>query len=167
MQFSDTESKIFELIEPTVNSLGFELVLVSITNDGGRVLKVIIDGCNSVKLSINDCKSVSRLITPILDVDDFITGKYTVEVSSAGIERPLVKKSHYDRFIGHQILVRLREPIDERKKYEGKLLSSQNDDIVLEVKTGESVVAKVIKFDIIKSANLVMTDEIFRAILKS
>ena len=167
MQFSDTETKISRLIEPTINSLGFELVMINIINDGLKTLKVIIDGQNDVRLSINDCRSVSKLITPILDVENLVTGKYVIEVSSAGIERPLVKKADYDRFIGRQILVKLQSIVDDRKKYEGKLLQISHDCVILELGTPPDSINKTISFDLIKSANLVMTDEMFKAILKS
>jgi ribosome maturation factor RimP len=167
MQFSDTETKIFNLLEKTINLLGFDLVLVSLVNDGIKTLKVIIDGKNGVKLSIDGCQSVSKAIAPILDVEDPISGKYLLEVSSAGVERPLVKKEDFLRFVGYVILIRLYQPVENKKKYQGKLLGLEDNNILLEVVSGADIVNKIISFESVKSANLVLTDDIFRAILKS
>jgi ribosome maturation factor RimP len=167
MHFSDTEAKIFNLISPTIDLLGFDLVMVTIASEGAKTLKIIIDGKNGVKLNIDDCQTVSKAIAPVLDVEDLITGKYILEVSSAGVERPLVKKQDYLRFINYVILVKLNTLVDNKKKYKGNLVEVNDDFIVLQAREGEAQVNKTISFNSIKSCNLVMTDEMFRAILKS
>lgn len=167
MYFSDTETKIFNLLDSTINLLGFDLVLISLVNEGGKTLRVIIDGKNGVKLNIDDCQVVSKAIAPVLDVEDIIAGKYILEVSSAGVERPLVRKQDYLRFVNYVILVKLNTLIDNKKKYKGSLMAVEDSSIVLQTKEGEELVNKTLSFDSIKSCSLVMTDEIFRAILKS
>jgi ribosome maturation factor RimP len=167
MHFSDTETKIFSLLDKTINLLGFDLVLVTMASEGARTLKIIIDGQNGVKLNIDDCQKVSKAVAPVLDVEDLITGKYILEVASSGVERPLVKRQDYLRFINYVILVKLNTAIDGKKKYKGDLIEVDESHIVVNAREGDGAVKKTLPFSSIKSCNLVMTDEIFRAILKS
>jgi ribosome maturation factor RimP len=141
--------------------------MVSLVNEGGKTLKIIIDGQNGVRLNIEDCQKVSKAIAPILDVEDIISGKYLLEVSSAGVERPLVKRQDYLRFINYVILIKLKELLGGKKKYKGVLTEVNDQDVVIQTNHDEQQLLVTIPFANIKAANLVMTDEIFRAILKS
>ncbi len=167
MKFTDIEIKIFKLLEPTIELMGFELVLINIINNEPKVVKIIIDGKNSIKLTISDCKKVSRAIAPIFDVEDMFLDKYVLEVSSAGIERPLVKIADYLRFIGSHALIKLHHSLDGKKVHQGLLMSVEDNDIILQVMDGSLAVQKKICFDNIKAANLVLTEEMFKAILKN
>jgi ribosome maturation factor RimP len=167
MQFTDIETKIFNLLEKTINLLGFDLVLVNLIGSGAKTLRVVIDGKNGVRLTVENCQDVSKAISPLLDVEDVVSGKYVLEVCSAGVERPLVKQDDYLRFVGRVILVKLHHTIDGSKKYEGKLCGFENNQIVLEINNGKNATDKIIPLESVKSANLVLTDEMFKAILKS
>ena len=170
MQFSDIETKIFDLINSTIDLLGLDLVLVKLVNEGGKTLQIIIDGKDNAKVTIDDCYKVSKAIAPVLDVEDLIDSKYLLEVSSAGVERPLVREKDYVKCVGNVILVKLQTPLDDRKKYKGKLLDFKDNNIILEVEyknDGQTnFLNKVIPLDFVKTANVVMTEEMFRAILK-
>ena len=167
MKFTDIEIKIFNLLEPTIELMGFELVLVNIINNEPKVVKIIIDGKNGIKLTISDCKKVSRAIAPIFDVEDMFLDKYVLEVSSAGIERPLVKIADYLRFIGSHALIKLHQSLDGKKVHQGLLMSIEDNDVILQIIDGSLAVQKKICFDNIKAANLVLTEEMFKAILKN
>ena len=102
------ESKISELVENTINALGFELVRVTIHGAKAKIVEILIERQNGGKIGVGDCQLVSRNISAVLDVEDVISGKYFLEVSSTGLERPLVKLQDFVRFAGRDIKVRLK-----------------------------------------------------------
>ena len=119
-------SKLTELealIQPIVASMDYELWGIRLLSRGsGSVLRVYIERADGITL--DDCASVSRQISACLDVEDPISGKYILEVSSPGIDRPLFRLSHYALNTGKQVRVSLLSPFDGRKKYQGTLLSA-------------------------------------------
>ena len=169
MQFSDVETKIFNFLIPTIELLGYELVLTKIVNEGGKTLRIVIDSKGENRIGIDDCQKVTRAIAPLLDVENLIADKYLLEVSSAGVERPLVRQQDYVRFIGRVVLIKLHYSIDNQKKYKGKLLDFHDNNIIIEVESADDpkvALIRTIPLEKVKAANLVMTDEMFKAILK-
>lgn len=155
------ESKIFGIIEGTVNELGFSLVKVTVHGDRRKVVEILIEREDEQKIQVDDCRLVSRNISAILDVEDIISGKYFLEVSSAGLERPLVKLEDFTRFADRQVKISLKEALNGTTKYKGKLLGIDGKNIVLKSENDE------ISFDYsnIRKANLVFTDEEFKSLL--
>lgn len=157
------EQKISELIENTLNKLGFDLVKVTLQGSGDyKVLEILIDRLDKQKISVGDCKAASNNISAILDVEDIISGKYYLEVGSAGIERPLVKIADYERFLGYEIKVRLKEKLNGSGHYRGKIDKVDGEVIHLNCEDGRQV---AINLSLVKSARLVFTDEMFKQIL--
>lgn len=116
------------LLEPVAESLGYELVWVQLAGEGrDLVVRVYIDGPDGIGLE--DCERVSREVSALMDVEDPISGNYTLEVSSPGLDRPLVKPQHFDDAVGSEIKVRLGPHIDGRKRFRGRL----------EGRTGEAI----------------------------
>jgi ribosome maturation factor RimP len=155
------ESKIAELIESTINDLGFELVKVTIHGTVHKILEVLIERKNEEKLQVGDCQLVSRNISAILDVEDMVSGKYFLEVSSTGLERPLVKLQDFERFVDRDIKIRLKTALNDSSTYTGKLMGLDGDKVKLKSKNIELS----FNYDNIKRANLVFTEEMFRALL--
>lgn len=155
------ESKISGIIEGTVKKLGFSLVKVTIHGDRRKVVEILIEREDGQKIQVDDCRLVSRNISAILDVEDIISGKYFLEVSSAGLERPLVKIEDFTRFADRQVKISLKEALNGSTKYKGKLLGIDGKNIVLKLENDE------ISFDYsnIRKANLVFTDEEFKSLL--
>ncbi|MDP4709540.1 MAG: ribosome maturation factor RimP [Rickettsiaceae bacterium] len=156
------ESKITKLIESTVNDLGFELVKVTIHGTAHTTLEVLIERKDEEKLQVGDCQLVSRNISAVLDVEDVLAGKYFLEVSSTGLERPLVKLQDFERFVDRDIKIRLKTAWNGNLTYTGKLLGLDGDKVKLKSKNVELS----FDYDSIKRANLVFTEEMFRALLK-
>lgn len=128
-----------ELLEPAVESLGYELLLIEQTRvDGGEVLRVYIDAPGGILLE--DCEQVSRQISLILDLEDPIRGAYSLEVSSPGADRPLVKPEHFQAVIGEDVRVRTRDYVLGRRRFKGKLLEVEKEQLVIEVDGEEYVV---------------------------
>ncbi len=119
------------LLEPGVNALGFELVDVELAGGTGhQTLRVYIDSPEGV--DIDDCADVSRQLSAILDVEDPIAGEYSLEVSSPGLDRPLVTPAHYRRFVGETVKLTLAQPLNGRRKFKGRLAEATDDHAVVE-----------------------------------
>ena len=116
------------MIQPGVECLGYELIDVE-SHQGKNSLKIIvyIDHLNGIK--IDDCVLITKTISPIIDDDSNLRDRYSLEVSSPGLNRKLILKEHYDQFIGNDIKVKLKTKIDNRKIYKGKLLERIDDRI--------------------------------------
>ena len=153
-------NKISELIEDTINSLGFELVKVTIHGSGRKIVEILIERLDGGKVEVGDCQKVSRNISAILDVEDCISDKYFLEVSSTGLERPLVKSKDFKKFAGRQVKIRLKSALNERLTYTGVLLGLDGDKVKLDSEGVEILFDQ----DSIKRSNLVFTDEMFRAL---
>ncbi|MFK7967608.1 MAG: ribosome maturation factor RimP [Rickettsiaceae bacterium] len=156
------EEKITALIESAINDLGLDLVKLTFQGGSRKILEIHIDRKDSNKVTVKDCRDVSRNISAILDVEDIIKDKYFLEVSSAGVERPLVKLEDFERFTDREIRLKLKEPHNGKISFKGKLIEVKNRDIIIKSKN----VQLVFSYDNIKGANLVLTDEIFRQLLK-
>jgi ribosome maturation factor RimP len=155
------ENKISKLIDDTIKTLGFDLVKVTIHGGDVKTLEVLIERQDGEKLEVGDCQLVSRNISAILDVEDVLAGKYFLEVSSTGLERPLVKLQDFERFIDHQIKVRLKTAFNGNLTYTGKLLGLDGE----KVKIQSNGVMLSFDYNDIKRSNLVFTEEMFRALL--
>ncbi len=131
--------KVQEIAERVASSEGLEVVDVQLLGGGGhRVLRLFIDKPEGV--SHADCENVSQQVGTILDVEDVIPGgRYTLEVSSPGVERRLSRPGDFERFMGQKIKVILRQPVDERRQWIGKLASFTDGIITLEPVSGPTV----------------------------
>jgi|TARA_B100000745_G_scaffold299507_1_gene250470 ribosome maturation factor RimP len=119
-------SQLTELVRPSVEGLGYELVGVEYLSQGkNSVFRIYIDHANGI--TADDCAEVSYQVSGVLDVEDPISGVYNLEVSSPGIERPLFTHQHFARFIGQEVSIRLYSAIDGRKKYKGLIESVENE----------------------------------------
>lgn len=156
------EDKISQLIKPVIYDLGYELVKVSLRGRKIPTLELFIERSDGQKIQVGDCQKVSRNISAILDVEDKIPGKYFLEVASAGIERPLVNRQDYIRFVNHEIKVRLKEQQNGKLTYKGKILGLEGECVVLKSKNVELR----FEYNNIKSANLILTDAMFKELLK-
>lgn len=140
-------------LTPIVHGLGFSLWGVEYrSSQKHAILKVFID--HEQGITIDNCSDVSQHISGVLDVEDPINVPYTLEVSSPGIDRPLMKLEHFQRFVGSTIKVRLSWAIDNRKNFLGTLTSVNEDEIVMEI-DGEEV---LLPFNAVKRANLISSE---------
>ena len=138
------------LIEPAVETLGYELVGLEYLSQGKHsLLRVYIDSEDGITL--DDCERVSHQVSGLLDVEDAIHGHYNLEVSSPGLDRPLFTVDHFHRFTGQQVKVKLTTPIEGRKKFKGMICSVNDNIVVLEVDAQEVE----LPFSAIEKANLV------------
>ena len=123
---------ISDLLRPTVQTLGLELWGIEHLMRGrSSLLRIYIESDQGI--TIEDCERVSRQVSGILDVEDPLPGEYTLEVSSPGLDRPLFSFEQYQRFVGEVVNLRLRAPIDGRRKFKGVLEKAEADQITLTV----------------------------------
>ena len=127
-----TSNELAELLEPTIEGLGYELADLEVKL-GGRsgVVRVFIDKPDGIGL--DDCEKVSLAVSALLDVEDPVPGHYDLEVSSPGVNRKLTKPGHFERFAGEEVKVEMRFPIEGRKRFRGLLKSSDAENIVVVV----------------------------------
>ena len=145
---SDKHSEIAELLGPTIASLGLELLGIEyLPAPGGATLRLYIDvpagegGADLRTVTIDDCEAVSREVSAQLDVADPISGTYTLEVSSPGLDRPLFTPVQFARFLGEQAKVALKLPQDGRRRLQGTILRVEGGNVAFELDGAEFVVA--------------------------
>jgi len=131
-----TVTHIEELLMPGADALGFEIVAVEMAGGDSSIVRVYIDTPNGV--TVDDCAKASRQFSAILDVEDPISNRYTLEVSSPGMDRPLAKAEHFESVIGQEVKIRMATLINGRKRYKGQLLEASEQAAILEV-DGEQV----------------------------
>jgi ribosome maturation factor RimP len=131
-----TGDELAILLEPTIARLGYELADLEVRLGGkGGLIRVFIDKPDGIDL--DDCEKVSLAVSALLDVEDPVPGNYNLEVSSPGLDRKLTKVEHFQRFKGETVKVRMRFPIAGRRRFRGTLVSSDDENIVVDV-DGES-----------------------------
>jgi len=122
------EERLTEMLAPSVEDLGYELVGVEYVRAGKHsTLRVYID--QEEGILVDDCAAVSRQVSAIMDVEDPITNEYTLEVSSPGMERPLFNAAQYAAFLGEEVKIQLRMPIQNRRRWKG-VISSVDGEII-------------------------------------
>jgi ribosome maturation factor RimP len=130
------EQQIQAILEPTVEAMGFELWGLEYLSQGRHsLLRVYIDGENGI--TVDDCAAVSEQVGSVLDVEDPITGDYTLEVSSPGMDRLLFKLEQYTDYLGETLDLRLRTPFEGRRKFKGILKGIEGEDVVIQLEDHE------------------------------
>ena len=145
-----------DLLEPVIEGLGYEVVRIMTIGQANPTLQIMIDKTDDTEISVDDCAKVSRALSEVLDEKDPITDKYNLEVSSPGIDRPLTKPIHFQKFAGNEVRIETDELIDGRKRFKGELKGIEGSDVLLVM--DETVYQ--IPFDAIAKAKIVLTDEL-------
>lgn len=126
------DAELNQLLAPVIADLGLELVGIEFAQGGGgSLLRIYIDEPER-GITIDDCERASREISALLDVNDPVAGRYTLEVSSPGLERPLFTTDHFARFVGEQVKIGVNLPIDGRRRFQGRLVGIEGDRITIE-----------------------------------
>src|SRR5436309_5322627 len=152
-------NRIAEIIEPSLDAMGYRLVRVAVLGAGRMTLQIMAERRDEAAMTVEDCADISRTVSALLDVADPIAGAYTLEVSSPGIDRPLVRPEDFDRFAGFEAKLELAAPIDGRKRFRGRLLGRSDDRIRLATDAGEVA----LPFAAVTRAKLVVTDDLLAA----
>ena len=141
--------------------MGFEVVRVAITGEGGRrCLQVMADRLDGEQIDIDDCAAISRTLSDEFEIEDPIDGQYNLEVSSAGIDRPLTRPKDFTTFVGYEVKIQTARPVEGRKKFCGILDGLSSDDSVMMTVDGEKTSLPLSE---VSRAQLVLTDELIAA----
>ena len=149
-------NRIAEIIEPSLDAMGYRVVRVAVLGAGRMTLQIMAERRDEAAMTVEDCADISRSVSALLDVADPIAGAYTLEVSSPGIDRPLVRPEDYDRFAGFEAKIELSQPVSGRKRFRGRLLGRAGDHVRLIAETGEVDVP----LSAIARAKLILTDDL-------
>lgn len=160
----DINHKIAELIAPVLENMGYDLVRVLLMGTTRQTLQIMAERKDNTAMAVEDCTAISRAISPILDVEDPIKGSYSLEISSPGVNRPLIKPEDYTRFIGLNAKIETSCLIDNRRRFNGIIKEfNKNNEVVL---ADEDAVFNI-PYDSIKTAKLAIADEILKKAKKN
>ncbi|MEG8099078.1 ribosome maturation factor RimP [Candidatus Liberibacter brunswickensis] len=159
---------ISNLIKPIVEEMGFRIVQVSLLEGKNIVLQILLERDDG-SITLRDCEELSKAIFPIIDIENIIDGHYKVEISSPGIDRPMVRKSDFIRWNGYVMECEVRSSSGDKQKFVGKIIGNNEVEFFLEKEKikGEDAdeLHIAISFASLISARLVITDELIRASL--
>jgi ribosome maturation factor RimP len=158
-------AEIATLVGPTLNEMGFRIVRVVISGRNGTTLQIMAERPDGT-MTVEDCADVSRQLSPLLDAHDPISGHYTLEISSPGIDRPLVRASDFVAWAGHEAKVETREPVSGRRRFRGLLKGLDGTEVCLEVSADQGGPEVRLPLGAVLEARLVLTDELVRETLR-
>jgi ribosome maturation factor RimP len=155
--------RITSMISPSIEAMGYRIVRVAFTGGRRPTLQIMAERLDDAAMSVDDCADISRNVSAILDVADPIETEYTLEVSSPGIDRPLVVREDYVRYAGYEAKIETARPLEGRKRFRGRLLGA--DESVVRMKLDDEGEVALPLGEILK-AKLVLTDELLEAARK-
>jgi ribosome maturation factor RimP len=155
--------KLESLVSPTLDQMGYELVRIQMQGQARPTLQIMAERKDGGGMTVEDCALISRALSAVLDVEDPVGGAYVLEVSSPGIDRPLTRAKDFSDWVGFEAKVDTDLPVNGQKRFKGKLLGlDETGRIGLATEKGESW----IPLPQVKSAKLVLTDELIAAVTK-
>ncbi len=161
------EARVAAIVEPEIEALGFRLVRVHLSGQNGMTMQIMVERPDGM-INVSECETVSRALSPLLDIEEPIQGNYHLEVSSPGIDRPLVRISDFDTWAGHVAKLETDQMINGRKRYKGTILSTDGNIITFkrdEVKQDEDAEFTIDIADI-ANVKLILTDDLIREALR-
>lgn len=155
----EIENKIVQEITPSLTDMGYEVVRVALVGNEIKTVQIMAERLDRKEMMVEDCTKISRTVSALLDVLDPIAGRWTLEVSSPGIDRPLLKIADYERFLGHEAKIETLSDLNGRKRFKGILKQITKDgDVVVDVEGADVSIA----FDNIAKAKLILTDVLLK-----
>ncbi|HUA78512.1 MAG TPA: ribosome maturation factor RimP [Acetobacteraceae bacterium] len=154
------EDRLAELVSPTLEAMGYELVRVVTTGGTRPTVQIMAERADGQAMAIEDCEAISRALGAVLDVADPLPGAWALEVSSPGIDRPLTRIKDWNRFAGHLARVELAEPVQGRRRMNGIVLGADDTAARLRLEDGTEA---VLALGAIRRARLVLTEALIKA----
>ena len=147
------------LIAPSLADIGYEVVRVMTIGAEHTTLQIMAERLDEDKMTVEDCASISRTVSAIFDVEDPIIGAYTLEVSSPGLDRPLVRKKDFERYSGLEAKIELHQALNGQRRYRGVLAGYADGVVTIVTENG----ATNLPFEEIDKAKLIITDDLLAA----
>jgi len=163
---SGVAARVSDLVGPVLESMGYRLVLVRLMGGSDAILEIMAERADGT-MAVEDCEAVSHAVSPLLDVHDPVEGSYRLQISSPGIDRPLVRGADFERWAGYEVKIELKEPVSGRKRFRGPIEGLADGEARIEIEVpeaGRQVIG--LPLTLIESAKLVLTDELVRATLR-
>jgi ribosome maturation factor RimP len=164
---SGVDARIALIVEPVLAADGYRLVRVRLTGQNGLTLQIMAEREDGT-MTVEDCEAVSRLLSPVLDVEDPIDKAYHLEISSPGIDRPLVRKSDFADAVGRLVKVETSVQVAGRKRFRGRIVATDDESVTVETDKpalGEDF-RTALPYETIAEARLVLTDDLIRDALR-
>src|SRR5499433_426994 len=161
-----TAARVAALAEPVLAELGYRLVRVRISGADGCIVQVMAERPDGT-MQIEDCEAASRALSPVLDVEDLVERAYRLEISSPGLDRPLVRRSDFERYAGHVVKVEMERPIDGRKRFRGVLAGVEGEAARIRNEDANAEPPEfLLPIDDMAEAKLVLTDALVTEALR-
>lgn len=162
------DARIAALAEPVIEDLGFRLVRVKCSGRNGFTVQIMAERPDGT-IGVDDCEEISRNVAPVIDAEDPVDRAYHLEVSSPGIDRPLVRRSDFERWAGHVAKIELSEGHDGRRRFRGPLLGVEGETFGIKLDDAPEGASDAawLPFGLLAEARLVMTDELIAASLRA
>lgn len=164
---SGVAARVGAVVEPTLEGMGYRLVRVRVSGLNGCTVQIMAERPDGT-MSVEDCEAVSRAISPVLDLEDPVDRAYNLEISSPGIDRPLVRRSDFERWAGHEAKIEMSVPAQGRKRFRGVILGVEGHDAVLERSDARPDEERRVLLPLrdVGEARLVLTDALIKESLR-
>ncbi len=149
-----------DLLEPLINQMGFDVVRIITIGNVNPTLQIMIERKDRENIVVDDCAAVSRAVSALMDEKDPIAGRYNLEVSSPGLDRPLTALENFVRFAGFEAKIETDTEVEKRKRFKGRILRVDEQDNIILAMDGEEY---AIPYDAVAKAKLLLTDELLAA----
>jgi ribosome maturation factor RimP len=154
------ESRLATIVAPALEAMGYELVRVAVLGRDRPTVQVMADKADGSQITVADCEAISHALSAVLDVEDPIPGAWSLEISSAGIDRPLTRPKDWNRFAGHLARAETIAPIDGRKRFSGVVLGADDTAARMRLEDGSEIALPLTG---LRRAKLVLTDALIEA----
>ncbi|MDB6452660.1 ribosome maturation factor RimP [Falsirhodobacter sp. 20TX0035] len=159
------DRRLADIVTPTIEGLGFELVRIRLMGGRTRVLQIMADRPEG-GIDVDDCAQISTAVSAVLDVEDPVEDNYVLEVSSPGIDRPLTRLKDFDMWADYEARVETIELIDGRRRFKGFLRGTEGTEILIEIEESGEMLTIGLEFDWLSDAKLILTDELIAEMLR-
>ena len=153
----NVETEVADLLNPTLKAMGYRLVRVRMAGSQSKTMQVMAEREDELNMTVEDCALISREVSNVLDLANPVEEAYSLEISSPGIDRPLVSPSDYDRYSGFDAKIEMLNTVNGRKRFKGQLLGMKNNLVRICIEDGTAE----LPFEDIKRAKLTLSDEMF------
>lgn len=158
------EDRIVAMTDPTAQELGYRLVRVRVSGNRRKRLQIMAERISDGDMGIDDCTKLSRALSDLFDAEDPLPEEYDLEVSSPGIDRPLMRIEDFQRFLGHEAKLETADTIDGRRRFKGVITAAAGDTVQLKLPDAEVEVS--LPFASLSDARLVLTDRLIEEDLR-
>jgi ribosome maturation factor RimP len=154
------EARLAAIVTPTLEQMGYELVRVAVLGKDRPTVQVMADRADGAQINVSDCEAISHALGAVLDVEDPLPGAWSLEISSAGIDRPLTRPKDWNRYAGHLARVEATTPINGRRRFSGVVLGADDAEARIRLDDGSEA---TLPLTAIRRAKLVLTDALIAA----